>query len=110
MADFCPTGGVVTSVNMVDHPMLRLPPEVRGVNARELGQRRPQQDPRGVRRIFLLSDGHTVSNAPDFFRPPKLRSTGHGKYSRTEQSDRKSKARLLKGLNSAISKPPLGKK
>ena len=30
--------------------------------------------------INMLADGHTVSNAPDLFRPPKLSGTGPGKY------------------------------
>ncbi len=29
---------------------------------------------------MLLADGHTVSNAPDLFRPPKLSGTGPGQY------------------------------
>ena len=28
----------------------------------------------------ILADGHTVSNAPDLFRPPKLSGTGPGQY------------------------------
>ena len=28
--------------------------------------------------INMLADGHTVSNAPDLFRPPKLSGTGPG--------------------------------
>ena len=27
---------------------------------------------------ILIADGHTVQNAPDLFRPPKLSSTGPG--------------------------------
>ena len=30
--------------------------------------------------ITPLADGHTVSNAPDLFRPPKLSGTGPGQY------------------------------
>ena len=29
---------------------------------------------------FFFADGHTVSNAPDLFRPPKLSGTGPGQY------------------------------
>ena len=32
----------------------------------------------GVLAPFNFADGHTVSNAPDLFRPPKLSSTGPG--------------------------------
>ena len=28
----------------------------------------------------IFADGHTVSNAPDLFRPPKLSGTGPGQY------------------------------
>ena len=28
----------------------------------------------------IVADGHTVSNAPDLFRPPKLSGTGPGQY------------------------------
>ena len=30
--------------------------------------------------LSLFADGHTVSNAPDLFRPPKLSGTGPGQY------------------------------
>ena len=30
--------------------------------------------------VHVFADGHTVSNAPDLFRPPKLSSTGIGQY------------------------------
>jgi hypothetical protein len=29
---------------------------------------------------FSLADGHTTSNAPDLFRPPKLSGVGPGQY------------------------------
>ena len=28
----------------------------------------------------ILADGHTASNAPDLFRPPKLSGAGPGQY------------------------------
>ena len=31
-----------------------------------------------VLRNMTFADGHTVSNAPDLFRPPKLSGTGPG--------------------------------
>ena len=34
--------------------------------------------PSGCCEIHLLADGHTVSNAPDLIRPPKLSGTGPG--------------------------------
>ena len=30
--------------------------------------------------VRFFADGHTVSNAPDLFRPPKLSNTGPGQY------------------------------
>ena len=29
---------------------------------------------------IIFADGHTVSNAPDLFRPPKLSGVGPGQY------------------------------
>ena len=33
-----------------------------------------------VAHANIFADGHTVSNAPDLFRPPKLSGTGPGQY------------------------------
>ena len=34
----------------------------------------------GVPNSISLADGHTASNAPDLFRPPKLSGAGPGQY------------------------------
>ena len=31
-----------------------------------------------IQKAYVFADGHTESNAPDLFRPPKLRGSGPG--------------------------------
>ena len=38
------------------------------------------RSPAGGQRPQVIADGHTASNAPDLFRPPKLSGAGPGQY------------------------------
>ena len=44
------------------------------------GAQRVTRMPKEEGLISIVADGHTVSNTPDLFRPPKLSGTGPGQY------------------------------